>query len=102
MSYARFGWGGSDVYVYLDSYGSLVCCGCALTEATAEWPLGRSPHVYSTDAMLAHLAEHQAAGHTVPESCIADLGRDRDENDAFIAARTMQSHSPDAPETDGA
>ncbi len=75
MSYARFGWDGSDVYVYLHVGGYLCCCACSLTD---DWR-----HT-STDAMIAHLREHIAAGDTVPADVIPALDADREENDAFI------------------
>jgi hypothetical protein len=77
MSYARFGWDGSDVYVYLCVDGHLECCACLLS---TDWKHR------STDDMIAHLRTHQAAGHTVPPHVIPKLEANRDENDAFIAA----------------
>ena len=76
MSYARFGSSGSDVYVYLDVGGYLCCCACHLSE---NWQHN------STDEMIAHLEEHRAAGHCVPQDCIDDLLADKDENDEWIA-----------------
>lgn len=76
MSYARFGWDGSDVYVYLSVYGYLDCCGCALDK--------QGTACYSTDEMIAHLEEHKAAGHHVPQETIDDLLADKEENDATI------------------
>jgi hypothetical protein len=38
----------------------------------------------STAAMLAHLAEHKAAGDVVPDSCIEELEADRESSDAYI------------------
>ena len=75
MSYARFGWEGSDVYVYLDVGGYLACCGCCLSDY---WRHD------DTASMIAHLREHQAAGHHVPEETIAELEADRVANDAWI------------------
>ena len=85
MSYARFGWDGSDVYVFLSDSG-YECCGCALQER--EWVqapyrvLGGYfknvgeivPHVFDTPGeMVDHLMAHRAAGQTVPDDCIAEL-----------------------------
>ena len=75
MSYARFV-EGSDVYVFLACNGHLECCGCALKSD------GR---FLTTDAMIAHLREHEAAGHDVPDHIYPDLEADREENDAWIA-----------------
>lgn len=100
MSYARFGWGGSDVYVYLDVGGYLTCCGCLLEKR--EWvddpsyPLLKGytrPTVEietrftTTDALIEHLRRHVVAGHTVPKNVIPELEADRQENEAFIAER---------------
>lgn len=74
MSYARFGWDDSDVYVFLDGRW-LECCGCSLRH---------NGQFYSTSNMLDHLEEHRAAGHTVPESCIERLKADADDNDHWI------------------
>ena len=75
MSYARFGWDGSDVYVYLCMGGYYECCGCAF--GTDEWR-----HA-DTDAILAHLRKHQEAGHHVPADTFEEIERDRAENDAW-------------------
>ncbi len=74
MSYCRLG-ADSDVYVYLDCGGHLACCACL----SDEWAHN------STDAMIAHLREHIAAGHDVPGDVIPALEADRAENDAYIA-----------------
>ena len=55
MAYARFSY--ADVYVFMEVGGTLECCGC--------W-LGNKWCFDSTEAMIAHLAEHRAAGHDVP------------------------------------
>lgn len=83
MSYARFGWDGSDVYVFLSVGGKLECCGCSLR-----------PRIWtydSTAAMLAHLEDHRAAGHTVPDDCIERLKEEREKNDLFIADASRDS-----------
>lgn len=66
MSYVRFAWDGSDVYVY-ESASGIVCCGCKLHQTfLAQDPL----------QMIAHLAEHRAAGHFVPAYAIVNLWED--------------------------
>ena len=80
MSYARFGWGGSNVYVFLDVGGYLRCCACWLTQFTDP-----DPRFTTTAAMVDHLREHVVAGHMVPDETIADLLADAEENDAWIA-----------------
>lgn len=84
MSYARFGWDNSDVYVFLDVGGYLTCCGCIL-EPSGPDPLAfSSARFHTTAEMLAHLDEHRAAGHCVAEETIESLRADADENDQWI------------------
>ena len=100
MSYARFSWDGSDVYVFLNVGGYLDCCGCLLEEY--EWvedpgykfsggylkpTVGIETRFTTTDDMIEHLRRHIAEGHTVPDDVIPDLEADREENEAFIAER---------------
>jgi hypothetical protein len=79
VAYTRFGWDDSEVYVYMHIGGWLDCCSCRLKP---------SPHgsviLRSTDAMVAHLREHEAAGHVVPAEVFVELERDREENDAWM------------------
>lgn len=65
MSYCRFAWDNSDVYVYGGSNG-IVCCGCSLTPD--RWPETEDPL-----EMVGHLLEHRRAGHTVPQYAIDEL-----------------------------
>jgi hypothetical protein len=81
MSYARFGWGGSDIYVFMSVNGWLECCGCPLLE----WPA--SYQALSTDDMVRHLDEHTRAGHKVPADVIPALRADDAEN--FPAERSI-------------
>ncbi|ROR97803.1 hypothetical protein EDD28_2412 [Salana multivorans] len=60
MSYARFG-PSSDVYVYGDIAGYVACCGCILSD---QWDF------HSAAEIVAHLREHVAAGHNVPENLL--------------------------------
>lgn len=67
MSYCRFAWEGSDVYVY-EAQAGLECCGCRLNE-----------HGFCTsepEEMIKHLALHRRAGHYVPDSAILRLWED--------------------------
>lgn len=82
----------SDVYVYTDVGGWLACCACRITGMAGPW------EHYSTDAMIAHLREHIAAGHAVPDDVIPALEVDREENDAFIAAH-RPGHEPRTKES---
>ena len=76
MSYARRGWGGSDLYIYLDTNGFLHCQVC---------PLGGSFRAYTTNDMVAHVEEHIAAGHKTEPDLIDALIADRPANDAWLA-----------------
>jgi len=63
MSYCRFAWDGSDVYVFPSGQG-IECCGCKLQQNyTAGTP----------EEMIAHLALHRRAGHYVPPEAINRL-----------------------------
>ncbi len=65
MSYCRFAWGGSDVYVYEGKEG-ITCCGCKLKGFTTTEP----------EEMIGHLALHRRAGHFVPGHAILALWED--------------------------
>jgi hypothetical protein len=77
---------GSEVYIYAGWDGK-VCCRCALSKrlpdrtdaelAAMKVPAGMDPELWRArwepyfttddlDTMLAHMAEHRAAGHVVP------------------------------------
>ena len=66
MSYCRFGSGGSDVYVYRDSGGKVHCCMCSLDDDCCLV-------VDGPREMIAHLREHQKAGHCVPAAALQRL-----------------------------
>jgi hypothetical protein len=66
MAVCRFGWDGSDVYVYYDVNGGICCCRCSLENGAVL--------LFKTEKeMIAHLRVHEAAGHTVPKSAFAEL-----------------------------
>lgn len=70
MSFVRFGSDGSQVYIYDDVRGFKICCFCGLAEVTEDAAGGQHWGDFRTndlDAMLAHVAEHRAAGHMVPD-----------------------------------
>ena len=99
MSYARFGWDGSDFYIILKTQGYLDCCGCWLQET--EWvedprrslikgylkPVGEiiQTEFTTTADLVQHLNAHRDAGHHVPECAIEALLADAERNDAWIA-----------------
>lgn len=63
MSYCRFAWDNSDVYVYEGERG-FECCGCKLHNSFRS---------NSELGMIVHLVEHLIAGHTVPEYAFTRL-----------------------------
>jgi hypothetical protein len=79
MSYARFGWDGSDVYVFKSvgdqehPGGWLECCSCSLIP-------DRWFRAFSTAGMIRHLRSHMAHGHHVPSDVIPELLADDMEN----------------------
>ena len=90
MSYARFGWDGSDVYVFVSVGGWIECCACWLIEEEDEYlrengqPFGFF-HAYSTQEMVDHLNKHKEAGHCVPEYVFDRLWEEHEENMEYIA-----------------
>ena len=79
MSYARFGWDGSDVYVYETRWKdgtAWECCACFLSPRSPDRPLGRSHFTFTGAAMLGHLVAHRYAGHCVPDDAFTDLAAD--------------------------
>lgn len=61
MSYVRFHWGDSDLYVYESEQG-IECCGCRL-EDDRTGPIGWT---YTDPAdFIRHLGEHRLMGHVV-------------------------------------
>lgn len=66
MSLCRFGWDGSDVYVYYDVGGFINCCGCPLLT-------DKSFHADTEQEMIEHLREHQKHDHHVPDYVFAEL-----------------------------
>lgn len=102
MSYARFGWGGSDVYVFGTTIGGqdkLVCCACWLNPIPPienegiDPPEDLSPleklnwngaffpdstYLDTEQEMIDHLLAHREAGHTVPQKALDRLTAERD------------------------
>lgn len=88
MSYARFGWDGSSVYVFAtmkDGLEVIECCACSLVEPekldkpftdmfgiTHEYA-GSFFFADTRQEMIDHLIDHEAAGDTVTEDTYAEL-----------------------------
>lgn len=77
MAYTRFS-PTSELYLYLTDHGYECCC-CILADHDAPWPT-----FTSTADAIAHVTEHQAAGHQVPAGTIEALRHDAADNDAAI------------------
>ena len=73
MSYCRFGYGGSEVYVFENTPDRFVCCECSLTTLT---PQDINTIVTGRQAMLKHLLVHRKAGHNVPDEALDRLRRE--------------------------
>lgn len=75
MSYARFGWDGSDVYVFANMDGLFECMCCALQPSPRpENLIGYDSHYEPTaELMVEHLLAHRSAGHVVPNDAISEL-----------------------------
>lgn len=85
MAYVKFGWEKSDVYLFGGVTGAspdddrvIVCAMCMLNATGPEEDrYDRESEVFGTkEAVLAHLGEHRAAGHVVPESAIEKIRND--------------------------
>jgi hypothetical protein len=72
MSYCRFGWDGSDVYVFFNSENKFECCGCLLKNNNE-----RGYFVCKTEKqMINHLLKHRKKGHSVPQEAIDRLSEE--------------------------
>jgi hypothetical protein len=81
MSYCRFGWDGSDVYVFETGVGQYECCGCRLlftSDRADEDPTQNTPR-----GMVKHLRRHRRAGHVVPQYAIDRLMCDAMDDDGL-------------------
>ena len=85
MSYCRFI--EADVYIYDDVYHGLYCCACSLSNVEMQYNDFFKMEMpvwdgfacgYDYDKMLAHVAEHRAAGHYIPEDVDERLIFERD------------------------
>jgi len=80
----------SDVYVYENYDGEVICCGCLLNN-------NRSVTFSSYSDAIEHLIEHQDSRQAVPDHVINQLGRDRRDygDDIKKAQRLMKEHPVD-------
>jgi hypothetical protein len=91
MSYARFGWDESDVYVFLATEGHLECCACDLSSVGAGFAW-----FGSTAELVEHLRYHEQQGHVVPDETFAQLATDADANDEWIRAKARGDDDADS------
>jgi hypothetical protein len=104
MAFVRMGQDGSQVYIFDHVGGYKTCCHCPFTKPRPAPAPGYPDHVtwddFKTtelDAMLAHVAEHRAAGHVVPDWVDQVL---RDEwKDSDLWAHEDWHHRADIQET---
>jgi hypothetical protein len=66
MSYARFGAGGSDIYLFAHAGGFVQCCGCAIHTIDDDFGFP-SVNLTSAEDVVTHLRAHVDAGHHVEE-----------------------------------
>ena len=79
MSYCRFTQKDSDVYVYANVPGGVICCACRLTQKN-EYGIYKDTVCETEKDMLKHLCEHMSMGHKVPKRAIKRLEREMKEN----------------------
>lgn len=68
MSYCRFAWDGSDVYVFGSGDDEYECCGCSL-----KGHLKGHFTCKTAKEMINHLLEHRKKGDCVPQYAIDRL-----------------------------
>jgi hypothetical protein len=79
----------SEIYIYDDVSGGTTCCGCSLND-DGRWNGDRNPdyrdhrdddenepNVAGHPETIAHVREHIAAGHAVPDFVIPRLQKDQ-------------------------
>ena len=74
MSYCRFGWDDSDVYVF-GTGDRIECCACLRHRSSG---LPASFIAETEQEMIDHLLQHRALGDTVPQAALDRLEAERD------------------------
>lgn len=78
MSYVRWSSVGhpwdydSDLYIYDDTGGGTTCCGCLFQDDDRSWNGDQDGNLAHPET-VAHVREHIAAGHQVPDFVIERL-----------------------------
>lgn len=92
MSYARMS-DSSDVYVFEHSGGFIQCCGCSITEPEDYEQVGFANLDTAREA-LAHLDEHVALGHKVPQAAFERIREEHKNLDAQIETYVAPPRKP--------
>ncbi len=97
MSYCRFWWDDSDVYVYASTEGGIVCCACLMGGGTKRFE--------TQQEVIDHLMVHRARGHNVPEYALFRLRAERDgipyETDVQAAIKSLEDNLARLKEPEG-
>lgn len=96
MSYARFGWDDSDVYVFEHAGGFIQCCACALQPTEENDIFPGSVDLNTAREALAHLDQHMAAGHSVPAKTFERIREEHPDLD-----KQIEKYAPPEYEFDG-
>jgi len=76
MSWARFGYEGSDVYIFNDVRGGITCCSCQLQKEVPTRIAGFMLHddfnCATEKEMYEHIRQHIAAGHCIPDYLVKE------------------------------
>lgn len=96
MSYVRFHWADSDLYVF-GSVSGIECCGCRLVGM-------RGPWTYTDPAeFIEHVAAHERAGHVVKPGLAREVWeewRDAEKHNDTWYLETMAPFDPECPAPD--
>lgn len=82
MSYARMS-DSSDVYIFEHANGFIQCCGCSITEPE-DYEIVGFANLNTAREALAHLDEHVALGHKVPQKAFERIRKEHENLDAQI------------------
>jgi hemerythrin-like domain-containing protein len=95
MSYARFGWEGSDVYIFEHVGGFIECCGCSMASVDEDDPNAffGSARLNTAREALDHLEEHVKVGDNVPMKTFQRILADHPNLDAQIKKYVASAES---------
>jgi hypothetical protein len=92
MSYARFGWEDSDVYVYEHVGGYIECCGCSMAPPEED-DYFEVTRLNTAREALDHLEKHVKFGDGVPMSAFRGILADHPNLDAQIKKYVASAES---------